>query len=136
MGNKRKSTRIKLGNLTFSSNINCLKPYFHLQSLVVESGNQIGVLAFLVHVSVQQRFPSSSIHSILLVLYSFRPTKDITLSFLVCPTKDITFPFLKKVLYHMNIKNYIFSLHLTHKTKHPKISNRPTNVTSFMERRE
>ena len=41
--------------------------------------------------------------------YSLRPTKDVTLSFLVCPTKDVTFPFLEKVLSHMNIK-IIFSL--------------------------
>ena len=41
--------------------------------------------------------------------YSLRPTKNVTLSFLVCPTKDVTFPFLEKVLSHMNIK-IIFSL--------------------------
>ena len=33
-------------------------------------------------------------------------------------------------------KNYIFTLHLTHKTKPPKILCRPTSVTSFVERRE
>ena len=41
--------------------------------------------------------------------YSLRPTKDVTLSFLICPTKDFTFSFLKKVLSHMTIK-IIFSL--------------------------
>ena len=33
-------------------------------------------------------------------------------------------------------KNYIFSLHLTHKTKPPKIPCRLTSVTSFRRRRE
>ena len=66
-----------------------------------------------------------------------RPTKKIViLSFLVCFTKNVTFHFLEKVLSHININITIFSFHLTHKTKSPKISCRPTSVTSFVGRRE
>ena len=68
--------------------------------------------------------------------YSLRPTKDVTLSFLVYPTKDVTFPFLEKNSLSHEYKNNIFSLHLTHRIKPPKISCRPTNVTSFMGRGE
>ena len=41
--------------------------------------------------------------------YSFRPTKDVTLSYLICLIKDVTFPIFEKVLSHVNIK-IIFSL--------------------------
>ena len=45
------------------------------------------------------------------------------------------FLFGKNFLLH-EYKNYIFSLHLTYKTKPPKISCRSTNVTSFVGLRE